>query len=72
MNHHFSTDRAIRLLPCGCIIYTPRAFATDNGQCYRETRSPRLALLFVIRGHVVGCGDVAVPTPRRDDPAWDV
>jgi hypothetical protein len=66
-----STDRAVRLFPCGCLTYTPRAFAT-NGECCRETRPSRLALLFVIRGPVVGRSDVVIPTPRRSDPAWDV
>jgi hypothetical protein len=68
-------DRLVRLLPCGRFIYTPSglsAWIGNDGQWYGETRSPRLALLFLIRGDIMGCGDVAVPAPRRNDPARDV
>lgn len=68
-------DCAVRLLSCNRLVYTPRGFAIwpgNDGRWQRETRTARLALLFDICGNIMGCGNVAVPTPRRNDPARDV
>jgi len=69
------TDCLVRLFPCARLIYTQSAPATcpsNDGRWYGETNTARLALFFCICGDNMGCGDVAVPTPRRDYPAWDV
>jgi hypothetical protein len=66
------TDRVVRLLSCGRLIYTPRWRSSNDGRWYRQTNAAQLALLFNICGNIMGCGDVAVPTPRRNDSAWDV
>jgi hypothetical protein len=69
------TDCPVRLLSCGSLIYTPSGLSTwpsNDGRWYRETHAARLALLFDICGNIMGCGDVAVPTPRRNDSARNV
>jgi len=68
-------DRFVRLLPCNRLVHTPGGPAIwpgNDGRWQRETHTARLALLFDICGDIMGCGDVAVPTPRRNDPARDV
>jgi hypothetical protein len=68
-------DCLVCLFPRGRFSFTPSKFTTwpsNDGRCYRETNSSRLWLLFHICGDIMGRGDVAVPTPRRNIAAWDV
>jgi hypothetical protein len=68
-------DCLVCLFPRGRFIFTPSRFTTwhsNDGRCYRETNPPRLWLLLHICGGIMGRGDVAVPTPRRNIAAWDV
>lgn len=69
------TDCLVCLFPCARLVCTQSALATcpsNDGRWYGETNTARLALLFCICGDNMGCGDVAVPTPRRNYSAWDV
>ena len=58
------TDCLVRLFPCARLVYTQSALATSDGRWDGETDTARLALLFCICGDNMGCGDVAVRTPR--------
>jgi hypothetical protein len=64
---HSPTDCLVCLFPCARLIYTQSALATcpsNDGRWCGETNTARLSLLFCICGDNMGCGDVAVPTPR--------
>ena len=69
------TDCLVCLFPCARLIYTQSAPATcpsGDGRWCGETDTARLALLLYVCGDNMGCGDVAVPTSRRNYSAWDV
>ena len=69
------TDCLVCLFPRARFVYTQSALSAcpiNDGRWDGETDTARLALLFCICGDNMGCGDVAVPTPRRNYSARNV